>query len=186
MNAVVHAVLKYKEVIMQGSALQGKTILIVDDEPDVREVLKEEILEAVPDCIVNMAGSYEEAIELLASYTYDLAILDLMGVRGFDLLKIAVNRPHPLPVVILTAHMHSPESLKRSIELGARAYLPKSKLAEIVSFLEDVMTYEYGRVWNRVLRQIEGFFNEDWGPYWRQPDETFWKEFEKKIDSARE
>jgi CheY-like chemotaxis protein len=171
---------------MQGSALQGKTILIVDDEPDVRAVLKEEILEAVPGCIVNMAGSYEEAIELLASYTYDLAILDLMGVRGFDLLKIAVNRPRPLPVVILTAHMHSPKSLKRSIELGARAYIPKDKLGDVVRHLEDVIKYEYGPAWKRVLKQLEGHLHKGWGPYWRQPDETFWKEFEKKIDSARE
>jgi len=171
---------------MQGSALQGKTILIVDDERDVREVLKEEILEAVPDCIVNTAESYEEAVKLLASYTYDLAILDLMGVRGFDLLKMAVNRPYPLPVVILTAHMHSPESLRRSIELGARAYLPKDVLGDVVRHLEDIMTYEYGPAWKRILKQLEGHFRKGWGAYWRQPDEAFWREFERKLDSSNE
>jgi len=40
---------------MRESVLQGKTILIVDDEPDVLEVLKEEILSAVPNCTVYSA-----------------------------------------------------------------------------------------------------------------------------------
>jgi nucleotide-binding universal stress UspA family protein/CheY-like chemotaxis protein len=167
----------------QESVLEGKTILVVDDEPDVREVIKEEILGAVPDCAVVTCGSYEEAANLLTSQSYDLAILDIMGVRGFDLLEIAVKRPHPIPVVILTAQAHSPESLRRSIEMGARAYLPKQQLGEIVRHLEDIMTYEYGPAWRRLLKEIEGYLNKGWGPYWRQPDEIFWKEFDKKIDS---
>jgi nucleotide-binding universal stress UspA family protein/CheY-like chemotaxis protein len=171
--------------VEQESVLQGKTILVVDDEPDVREVIEEEILEAAPNCTVDTVGSYEEAAELLTSHNYDLAILDVMGVRGFDLLKIAVDRPHPIPVVILTAQAHSAESLKKSIEMGARAYLPKEKLGDIVRHLEDVMTYEYGPAWKRLLKEITGHLYKGWGPYWRQPDEAFWKEFDRKIDSEQ-
>jgi len=109
-----------------------------------------------------------------------------MGVRGFDLLEMAVNRPIPIPVVILTAHMHSPETLKKSIERGARAYLPKIKLGDVVSHLEDVMTYEYGPAWKRLLKKIEGILHEEWGPYWRKPDETFWKTFDKEIQSSKD
>jgi nucleotide-binding universal stress UspA family protein/CheY-like chemotaxis protein len=191
LGSVAHAVLQKSKIplivvplpAMKESVLRGKTILVVDDELDVREVLKQEILEAVPDCIVNTAGSYEEAAELLISQTCDLAILDIMGVRGFDLLKIAVDRPRPIPVVILTAHMHSPESLKKAIELGARAYLPKGVLGDVVRHLEDIMTYEYGPAWKWLLKKIEGYLHKEWGPYWRQSDETFWKEFDRKIDS---
>jgi hypothetical protein len=119
----------------------------------------------------------------MTSWTYELVILDIMGVRGFDLLKIAVARD--IPVVMLTAHALNPDYLKHSIELGPRTYLPKDKLGQIVPFLEDVMKYEYGPGWRRLLRQFEGFFNERWGPYWKKSEEKFWKEFEEKTAHAK-
>jgi hypothetical protein len=82
---------------------------------------------------------------------------------------------------MLTAHAFSPASFKQSIELGARAYLPKERLGSVVPFLEDVLTYEYGRAWRRALKTVEGVFIKKWGPYWRTPDSVFWKEFEQKI-----
>ena len=86
---------------------------------------------------------------------------------------------------MLTAHAFSPESLKKSIELGARAYLPKERLGAVVPFLEDVLAYEYGTVWKRALKQMEGLFHKEWGPYWRKPDQKFWEEFEEKIVSQK-
>ena len=58
-----------------------------------------------------------------------------MGVRGFDLLNAAVHLG--FPTVMLTAHAFSAESLKRSITMGARAYIPKEQMAEVPAFLED-------------------------------------------------
>ncbi len=115
---------------------------------------------------------------LITSNTYDLIILDIMGVRGFDILEHAVLKE--IPVVMLTAHALTPEALKRSIKMGARAYLPKEKLGEIVPFLEDVLTYEYLPGWKRLLIKLEGFFNARWGERWQKSDEEFWKEFEEK------
>ena len=170
---------------MKESLLNSKRILAVDDEPDVLELIKEEILGAAPNCVLDTATTYEGALELMASWTYDLVILDIMGVRGFDLLGLAVKREYPFPTVILTAHALSPEFLRTSIEMGARAYLPKQALGALVPFLEDVLTYEYGAVWRRVLKQFEGVFSKGWGAYWRQPDEAFWKEFEAKIAAEK-
>lgn len=164
---------------MAESLLKGKTILAVDDEPDVLTVLEEEIKEAYPDGIVDKATTYKDASERLASWTYDLVILDIMGVRGFDLLKNAVI--HNFPVVMLTAHALSPEALKQSIELGARAYLPKEKMGEIVPFLEDVLRYENLPGWARLLQNLGGFFNSRWGENWKRIDEKFWKNFDEKI-----
>ena len=110
---------------------------MVDDEPDVLEVLEGEILDRCPNCKVEKATSYETAADLLKSQTYDVVILDIMGVRGFELLDLAVSRN--FKVAMLTAHSLNPASLKRSIEMGARVYLPKEKLGEIVHFLEDVL-----------------------------------------------
>ncbi|RPJ09411.1 MAG: response regulator [Deltaproteobacteria bacterium] len=168
---------------MKESILNGKTILAVDDEPDVLTVLEEEILGACPQCRFDKATNFEEASQKLASYTYDVVILDIMGVRGFDLLERAVLRK--FPVAMLTAHALSPEALKRSIELGARAYLPKEKLGEIVPFLEDVLKYEYLPGWKRLLENLKGFFTARWGEYWQTTDEDFWKEFEEKTKHVR-
>jgi len=164
---------------MKECILDGKSILAVDDEPDVLTVLGEEILGACPRCKLDKATTFEEASQMFASHTYDIVILDIMGVRGFDLLERAVLRK--LPVAMLTAHALSPEALKRSMELGAQAYLPKEKLGEIVPFLEDVLKYEYLPGWKRLLENLKGFFAARWGKHWQMTDKEFWKGFEEKI-----
>ena len=168
---------------MTESILNGKSILAVDDEPDVLTILEEEIKEACPKSRFDKASTYEEAVAMMISLTYDVVILDIMGVRGFDLLELAVSRN--FPVAMLTAHALSPEALKRSFEMGARAYLPKEKLGEVLPFLEDVLRYEYLPGWRRLLEKLEGFFNERWGQYWRKPEEKFWKEFDEKATQIK-
>ena len=163
---------------MEESILNGKSILAVDDEPDVLAVLEEEIRGACPNCTFDKASTFEEASQKLASNTYDLVILDIMGVQGFDLLEQAVLKK--LPVAMLTAHALTPGSLRRSFEMGARAYIPKEQLGDIVFLLEDVLTYEYLPVWKRHLIRYEGFFKARWGADWKKTDEEFWKDFEEK------
>jgi len=164
---------------MTESILNEKRILAVDDEPDVLTILEEEIMAACPRCTFDKATTYEQAHELIRSWTYELIILDIMGVRGFDLLGLAVA--YQRPVVMLTAHALNPEALKRSIEMGARAYLPKEKLGEIIPFLEDVLKYENLTGWGRLLENLKGVFNARWGENWKKVDEKFWKEFDEKI-----
>jgi len=159
--------------------LSNQRILAVDDEPDVLALLEEEILEACPGCQLDQARTYQQAVELMVSWTYDLVILDIMGVRGFELLDLARNRR--FPVLMLTAHALSPEALKKSIELGARAYLPKEKLGEVVPFLEDILRYEELPGWKRQLEKLGGFFNLRFGADWQKKDEKFWRAFLEKL-----
>jgi len=162
---------------MGDSILNGKSILAVDDEPDVLTVLEEEILGAAPKCKFEKAISYEEAAKKLESQAYDIVILDIMGVRGFDLLDLAVRKK--LKVVMLTAHALSPEALKRSFEMKARAYLPKEKLGEVVPFLEDVLKYEYLPGWKRLLEQLKGFFDSKFESDWEKKTGLIWQEWHK-------
>ena len=155
---------------MVDSVLNGKRILAVDDEPDVLAVLEDEIKGAAPKCKFEKATTYEDAVKKLKSETYDVVILDIMGVRGFDLLELAVNRN--FRVAMLTAHALSPEALKRSFEMKARAYLPKEKLGEVVPFLEDVLEYEYLPGWKRLMKKLEGYLDARWGKYWEKGDVT--------------
>ena len=165
---------------MTESPLNGKRILAVDDEPDVLEVLEDEILGESPNCQFEKATSYETAANMLKSKNYDLVILDIMGVQGFELLNLAVSRN--LPVAMLTAHSLNPESLRLSIEMRARAYLPKEKMGEIVPFLESIFEIsEYLSGWAQQMRRLEGYFNARWGDNWKESEAKFWKEFEKKT-----
>ncbi len=168
---------------MVESILNNKNILAVDDEPDVLRILDEEITWAAPKCKFEKAATYAEAAKKLESQTYDVVILDLMGVRGYDLLDLAVSKN--FRVAVLTAHALSPLDLKRSVELGAWAYLPKDKLGEVVPFIEDVLAYEYLPGWNRLMKKLEGYFNAKWGELWKKSQEKFWRDFEKKTTTNR-
>jgi len=164
---------------MKKSILDGKRILAVDDEPDVLMVLEEELMAAAPNCKYEKAKTFEVAADKLKSQTYDLVILDIMGVRGFDLLELAVSRN--LKVAMLTAHALTPEALKRSFDMKARAYLPKEKLGEIVAFLEDVLTYEYLPGWKRLMMKLDGFFTEKFKDMKEKTGYSFWVEMREKI-----
>lgn len=162
---------------MSKSILDGKRVLAVDDEPDVLTVLEEEIMEACPNCKFDKATSYESAVKMLESNNYDVVILDIMGVRGFDLLDLAVKRN--LKVAMLTAHALSPEALKRSFEMMARAYLPKEKLGEVVPFLEDILKYDYKTGWKRLFEKLHGFFTERFETDWENKTGLNWREWGK-------
>ncbi|RLC25972.1 MAG: response regulator [Deltaproteobacteria bacterium] len=156
------------------SPLKDKVVLVVDDEPDVLETIEEEL----DMCLVHKATDYDTALQYLLSYTYDIVILDIMGVNGFELLKHAVSRG--FPTVMLTAHALSPDSLKKSIKLGAISFLPKEKMAELTSFLEDVVRDGGRPVWQKLFDRMGGYFNKRFGPDWKEKD-RFFMEFEEEL-----
>ncbi len=162
---------------MADSMLNGKSILAVDDEPDVLTTLEEEIKGAAPNCKFEKATTYDEAAKKLESKNFDVVILDIMGVRGFDLLDLAVKKN--LKVAMLTAHALNPEALRRSFEMKARAYLPKEKLGEVVPFLEDVLKYEYLPGWKRLLEKLKGFFDTKFESDWEKKTGLPWQEWHK-------
>ena len=163
---------------MAESILNHKRLLAVDDEPDILDTLKED-LEEFEGLILDRATDYETGYHLLRSWTYDLVILDIMGVRGFDLLNASVSLG--FPTVMLTAHALTIEALKKSMEMGARAFLPKEKMAEIVPFLEDVLTHSYPSGWQRLFDRLGGFFNATFGPAWQIRE----KEFRERVAAGK-
>jgi DNA-binding NtrC family response regulator len=150
-------------MIMEDSILNHKKLLIVDDEPDILAVLETEILQSCPDSKIDKATNYENAAELLKSKEYDLVVLDIMGVHGFDLLEIAVAEK--FKVAMLTAHALNAKALKKAHDMGAMSYLPKDKLGQIVPFLEDVLKYDYKSVWKRLMEKHEDLYTKQkFGP----------------------
>lgn len=156
------------------SPLKGKTVLVVDDEPDVLETVAEEL----DMCLLDKAQDYDTAVQYLASYTYDIVILDIMGVNGFDLLQNAVDRG--FPAVMLTAHALTPEALKKSMKLGAVTFLPKDKMSDLQSYLEDVVLGGGKPVWEKFFDKLGDYFNKRFGPDWIERDKYF-KEFKEEM-----
>jgi DNA-binding NtrC family response regulator len=146
--------------------LNDKRILAVDDEPDVLAIIQDEIMEACPDTHIDTASDYESAFQLLKSKEYDVVILDIMGVRGFDLLEIAVSRN--FKTAMLTVHALSAEALARSNRTGARSYLPKEKLGQLVPFLEDLFKYDHKAGWERVIEKLGDIFDVHFESEWRR------------------
>jgi DNA-binding NtrC family response regulator len=158
--------------------LKGKKILIVDDEPDVLEILTE----LLDICRIDTASSFQEGKKLLESDTYDIAILDIMGVKGFELLKIANTQK--IPALMLTAHGLSEESLKKSAEEGALYYAPKEKMSDIDLFVADVLDAIDNKKnpWVKWFERLAGFYDSRFhGPNWREQEREFWKKKLKKY-----
>ena len=154
--------------------LKDKTVLVVDDEPDVLDTVEEEL----EMCRVHKAADYAGALEKIRSTTYDLVILDIMGVNGFELLKMSSKRG--FPTVILTAHALSSEAFKESARLGAAAFIPKEKIGDLTGFIEDVLEDRGRPVWQKVLDRLGNFFEDRFGPGWIDKDE-FFRSFEKEV-----
>ncbi len=151
--------------------LIGKRILAVDDEKDVLEVIREEL----ELCQVTAAEDFEGAKRLLETESYDLVILDIMGVRGFDLLDIATAKR--LPAVMLTAHAMTPESLQKSIDRGAVSFLPKEELSRLKELIAEIIEHvNAGKThWRRLVERLGPRFKEMWGQVWEDikfPPET--------------
>jgi DNA-binding response OmpR family regulator len=158
---------------MTESILNHKKLLIVDDETDILAVVEAEILESCPDSKIDKATSYEKAAELLKLKDYDLVILDIMGVSGFDLLEIAITRK--FKVAMFTARELSPDALKKSHDMGAMAYLPKEKMGKLVPYLENVLKYDYKTGWKRLLKELEEDYNRVLGHGWKEnAGITYW------------
>lgn len=158
----------------QKSPLEDKIILVVDDEPDVLEA----VAEILDMCLLYKAATYEEGVEYLRGYTIDIAILDIMGVNGFELLKRSVAKG--VPTVMLTAHALTPEALKKSMKLGAVTFLPKEKISELETFLEEVVLGGGKPIWTKFFDRLGGYFEKRFGPDWKEKDQ-FFKAFEEAV-----
>ena len=153
--------------------LENKKVLIVDDEPDVLETLEE----LLSECDVVKASSFEEAKDLLETEYFDMAILDIMGVNGYKLLEIANEKK--VMAVMLTAHAFSPEDTVKSFKEGAAYYVPKEKMPEITTYLNDILeAKEEGKsFWVRWFDRFSSLYDDRFGDDRSAKDKEFWEKF---------
>ncbi|MGE3466493.1 MAG: sigma-54-dependent transcriptional regulator [Pyrinomonadaceae bacterium] len=113
-----------------------KSILVVDDEKNQREIL--ETILSGEGYDVTMASSGEAAMKFVADRHFDLVLTDLKmtGMSGLELLKSLTDFDKSIIVILLTAH-GTIDSAVDALRLGAFEYLQKpydsDKLLETVS-----------------------------------------------------
>jgi len=144
--------------------LSGKRVLVVDDDLDVLETIEE----LLSTCRVEKASTFEKAKDLLENQDFDIAILDIMGVRGYELLRICNTKG--IMGVMLTANAMTPENVKKSFEEGAASFLPKEEMSRIPVFLEDILeAKEKGKsLWWRWFDRLADYFDSKFGPDWQE------------------
>ena len=99
-------------------------ILIVDDDPDIRESLGDML--AHEGYRVQTAPDGSEALQCVKHQRYSAALLDIQlpDLDGLSVLKIMMELDPDLPIIILTGHAN-PENTIGSLVKGAFAYLTK-------------------------------------------------------------
>jgi len=115
-------------------------ILIVDDEPDVRALVRSSLSLAQQDLTAIEAADGDEALAMIYSERPDLVVLDLALPRrdGFSVLA-QVREKTDLPIIVLTARGLEEDKLK-GLRLGADDYLTKPfSPRELVARIENVL-----------------------------------------------
>lgn len=113
-----------------------KRILVVEDEPNMRLLVSEELSDAGYD--VDEAENAEEAIRKFSERTYDLVTIDIEmpGMNGLELAGKLREIRRETKLVLLTAYSHYKSDMA---SWAADAYVVKSsdltELKEIVSRL---------------------------------------------------
>lgn len=103
-------------------------ILVVDDDPDVRDIYDETLTEAGYQ--VELAVDGQEGLDKILKGGYDLILLDIMmpKIDGLTVLKkVKEGSPWKTPIVILS-QLNEEKVQKQAKDLGAKDYLIKSDL----------------------------------------------------------
>ena len=146
------------------NCLEGKKVLLVDDEPDVLDSL-EDLLSM---CETQRADRYEDACRLIDTETFDLAILDIMGVSGYRLLDRCVAKG--ITAVMLTARALTSDDVVKSYKQGAAYFVPKEEMVRIETFLTDILEAQargkstWGGWYERLAAFGERIFDAEFDP----------------------
>jgi DNA-binding NtrC family response regulator len=129
-------------------------ILVVDDDADIREVLKDR-LQSMGHGVVE-AASGKEALDIVESRNLHMVLLDveMPGINGLDVLKEIRKRGHDVTVIMITAY-GTIERTVHAMREGAYDFIPKPFEPDHVALIiQKALERE------RLKRGVEIFFEE--------------------------
>ena len=135
------------------ATIRKGTILVVDDEEIMREILETLLTREGYD--VKLASSGEEGLELARALPFDAAVVDIMmpGINGIETLDELRRFDEDLAVIIITAYA-SVESAISAMKSGAFDYITKPfKNEEVLVVIRNAMERRRLVHENRNLRQ---------------------------------
>jgi two-component system KDP operon response regulator KdpE len=134
-------------------------VLVVDDEPDVANLVKMGIAYQRPEYEIGESHSGADALDRAAKEAWDLVILDLTmpGVDGFTVLGALRGGGSDVPIIVLTAR-DAEQDRVRGLELGADDYVTKPfSQKELVARMDAVLRrYRAGTEATRVNELVRG------------------------------
>src|SRR5436190_9233707 len=125
---------------MENSVDGNGSILVIDDDEQVRKLLKQ-ILQPDYDCTLTVSA--EEALETLNTKEFDLVLSDinLGGMNGLELVP-AILEKNPDTVVIMISGQHTIESAIEAMRVGAFDYVTKPlDLRHVAGALKRALTH---------------------------------------------
>lgn len=127
--------------------MKTKKVLVVDDEPDIVELVSYNLRKEGFE--VSSASDGEEALRRIRQGSFDFLVLDLMlpGIQGTELCRILKNDPQTeaLPIIMLTARGEEVDRVI-GLEMGADDYLPKPfSPRELVARVKAVLRRSAGK-----------------------------------------
>lgn len=133
--------------------LEGASVLVIDDEEIMREILQ--TLLDREGCRVSVAASGEEGLALARSHVFDVVVVDVMmpGIDGIETLDELHKFDDELPVILITAFA-SVENAIASMKRGAFDYITKPfKNEEVLVVLRNAVERRRLVTENRTLRE---------------------------------
>ena len=134
--------------------MSGATILVVEDEPSIREVVSLYLKRAGYD--VELARDGKEALEALVDHPPDLLVLDIMlpEVDGLEITQWLRER-RETPIIMLTARREEADRIA-GLEMGADDYVVKPfSPQELVSRVRAVLRRTHGHTVNSADAPVE-------------------------------
>ena len=125
-------------------------ILVVEDDRGIGELVCDDLSEQ--GYATDWARDGDEALSLLASFPYDLVVLDLTlpGHDGFEIVGDLRRRGNKVPVLMLTAR-DGVEDRVKGLELGADDYLVKPfHLTEVRARVRALLRRSQGEASNQI------------------------------------
>jgi two-component system, NarL family, nitrate/nitrite response regulator NarL len=119
-------------------------ILIADDDPIVREILRSMLSSGHEFVIAGEARNGEETVRMARDLRPDLLLLDLLmpNLPGLDALKEMTSADFLVRTIVLTASITKQQVLQ-ALQLGARGVVRKDALGELVNAIHAVLDGQY-------------------------------------------